>query len=68
MSLQKNVVGWFEIPVADMERPIKFYEKEFNKDFYKSSSTDGALIYFSSQTIDFFHNSTWKQDLACKMK
>ncbi len=22
----------------------------FNKDFYKPSSTDGALIYFSSQT------------------
>jgi len=24
--MQNNVVGWFEIPVANMERAIKFYE------------------------------------------
>jgi predicted enzyme related to lactoylglutathione lyase len=24
--MDKNVVGWFEIPVADMARAIKFYE------------------------------------------
>jgi predicted enzyme related to lactoylglutathione lyase len=24
--MEKNVVGWFEIPVADMDRAIKFYE------------------------------------------
>lgn len=27
--MDKNVVGWFEIPVADMERAIKFYETVF---------------------------------------
>lgn len=26
MDTQKNVVGWFEIPVIDMEKAIKFYE------------------------------------------
>lgn len=26
MKLNANVVGWFEIPVSDMERAIKFYE------------------------------------------
>lgn len=24
--MEKNVVGWFEIPVNDMDRAIKFYE------------------------------------------
>jgi predicted enzyme related to lactoylglutathione lyase len=25
--MQNNMVGWFEIPVSDMERAINFYEK-----------------------------------------
>jgi predicted enzyme related to lactoylglutathione lyase len=29
MALVNNVVGWFEIPVSDMERAIKFYEAVF---------------------------------------
>ena len=29
MELENNVVGWFEIPVTDMERAIKFYESVF---------------------------------------
>lgn len=24
--MQNNVVGWFEIPVTNMDRAIKFYE------------------------------------------
>ena len=27
--MEKNVVGWFEIPVLNMERAIKFYETIF---------------------------------------
>lgn len=27
--MKNNVVGWFEIPVKDMERAIKFYETVF---------------------------------------
>ncbi len=82
MELQRNIVGWFEIPVVNMERAIKFYEVVFDlklerrnmgeldmalfpfadvpgspgslvyhKDFYKPS-TDGVLIYFTSQSGD----------------
>lgn len=82
MSQKNNVVGWFEIPVTDMDRAIKFYETVFeqkltrspmgdldmawfpwseggmgasgtliyHKEYYKPS-TDGVLIYFSSEDI-----------------
>lgn len=29
MELARNAVGWFEIPVTDMNRAIKFYEGVF---------------------------------------
>jgi predicted enzyme related to lactoylglutathione lyase len=29
MEVTRNAVGWFEIPVNDMERAIKFYETVF---------------------------------------
>lgn len=29
MEIKNNVVGWFEIPVTDMDRAIKFYETVF---------------------------------------
>lgn len=29
MKPNKNVVGWFEIPVVDMDRAVKFYETVF---------------------------------------
>lgn len=30
MELKQNVVGWFEIPVSDMSRAVKFYESVFS--------------------------------------
>jgi predicted enzyme related to lactoylglutathione lyase len=30
MTLNNNVVGWFEIPVMNMERAIQFYETVFD--------------------------------------
>lgn len=30
MEKKHNVVGWFEIPVSNMERAISFYEKIFD--------------------------------------
>ncbi|TAJ12303.1 VOC family protein [Marinilabiliaceae bacterium JC017] len=30
MEKKMNIVGWFEIPVIDMERAIKFYETVFD--------------------------------------
>jgi len=29
MEMKNNMVGWFEIPVKDMKRAIKFYETVF---------------------------------------
>lgn len=28
--MEHNIVGWFEIPVTDMDRAIRFYETVFN--------------------------------------
>lgn len=39
--MNKNVVGWFEIPVENMERAIKFYETVF--DFKLSRNQMGPL-------------------------
>lgn len=30
MELKQNMVAWFEIPVQDLERATKFYEKVFD--------------------------------------
>jgi uncharacterized protein len=30
MEIKHNVVGWFEIPVTNMERAIRFYETVFD--------------------------------------
>jgi uncharacterized protein len=30
MEITHNMVGWFEIPVTDMERAIRFYETVFD--------------------------------------
>lgn len=78
------MVGWFEIPVTDMNRAVRFYEKVFEVHLvrkpmggldmawfpgklgvtgangslihhprhYSPSSTDGVLIYFTSQAGD----------------
>jgi uncharacterized protein len=29
MEAQNNIIGWFEVPVSDMERAIRFYEEVF---------------------------------------
>lgn len=29
LTMKRNVVGWFEIPVQDMDRAVRFYEKTF---------------------------------------
>lgn len=61
MEVTHNVVGWFEIPVSDMDRAIRFYEDvlgvKLNKQkmgtavmawfpvFEKEIGSPGALIY-----------------------
>jgi len=41
MKMKNNVVGWFDIPVTDMERAIRFYEQVF--DFKLSRQQIGPL-------------------------
>jgi len=41
MEIKRNVVGWFEVPVNDMERAMAFYEKVF--DFKLSRNQMGPL-------------------------
>ena len=41
MEIKQNVVGWFEIPVTNMARAIKFYEIVFN--FMLSRNQMGPL-------------------------
>jgi predicted enzyme related to lactoylglutathione lyase len=35
MQLTHNILGWFEIPVNDMERAIRFYQKVFLNEFLR---------------------------------
>ncbi len=83
-TMKNNAVGWFEIPVVNMERAMKFYETVFgfklslhkmgpldmawfpwveggsgaagslvyNKEWYKPSSSDGVLVYFTAHSGD----------------
>lgn len=46
--VEKNPVGWFEIPVTDMERAMKFYNDVFGYEFEKLSlgSLDMSLFPF----------------------
>ena len=41
MEIMHNVVGWFEIPVTDMDRAIRFYEAVF--EFKLTRTTMGPI-------------------------
>ena len=49
MKLKRNVVGWFEIPVSNMERSIKFYENvfDFKLERHKMGELDMAWFPFA---------------------
>ncbi|KPK87676.1 MAG: glyoxalase [Bacteroides sp. SM23_62_1] len=65
MEQNKNVVGWFEIPVTDMERAIKFYEEILGIILYRNqfgpldmawfqmdetgNGAPGSLVYYPDQ-------------------
>jgi predicted enzyme related to lactoylglutathione lyase len=46
MELQRNVVGWFEVPVTDMDRAIKFYETVFDFKIQKQNLGDIIMGWF----------------------
>lgn len=46
MAQKINPVGWFEIPVSDMERAIKFYETVFEIKLQRKSIGDSDMAWF----------------------
>ncbi|MBR9998203.1 MAG: VOC family protein [Cyclobacteriaceae bacterium] len=50
--MKNNILGWFEIPVSDMDRAIKFYESVLEIKFqrYKMDALDMALFPWKENT------------------
>jgi len=48
MELQRNVVGWFEIPVTDMDRAVKFYETVLNLKLERHNMGELDMAWFPS--------------------
>lgn len=46
MKITHNVVGWFEIPVLNMERAIKFYETVFGFSLDKQQMGPAEMAWF----------------------
>lgn len=46
MDMKFNPVGWFEIPVSDMDRAIKFYEAVFGYQFHRQPMGDLDMAWF----------------------
>jgi len=48
MELSRNVMGWFEIPVTDMDRAKAFYEKVFGYEIELSQMGEFQMGLFPS--------------------
>ena len=46
MELKHNMVGWFEIPVNDMDRAISFYESLFEITLQKQEFGEEVMAWF----------------------
>lgn len=46
--MNKNVVGWFEIPTGDMERAIQFYKDVFGFEFHRMKMPQLDMAMFPS--------------------
>lgn len=46
MEQKLNPVGWFEIPVSDMDRAIGFYENVFNIKLQRQQFGDTDMAWF----------------------
>lgn len=44
--MQNNVVGWFEIPVENMERAVKFYETVFDLKLERVTIGNSDMAWF----------------------
>jgi uncharacterized protein len=50
---QENVVGWFEIPVNDMDRAIRFYESIFVKRLEKQVFGKTSMAWFPMEESSY---------------
>ncbi len=48
MTTVRNPVHWFELPVADMERAVKFYGDVFGHEFRRQKMDDMEIAFFPS--------------------
>jgi uncharacterized protein len=46
MEISHNIVGWFEIPVTDMDRAIKFYEAVFEVKLTRQQMGGEDMAFF----------------------
>lgn len=46
MDITHNVVGWFEIPVQDMDRAVKFYETVFGFSLSRHKMGPADMAWF----------------------
>lgn len=46
MERKFNMVGWFEIPVSDMDRAVRFYEDVFHTKVTKSNMGNLEMAFF----------------------
>ncbi len=44
--MKNNIVGWFEIPVEDMDRAVAFYEQVFNITLLRRPMGDLDMAWF----------------------
>jgi predicted enzyme related to lactoylglutathione lyase len=48
-ALRRNIVGWFEIPVTDMDRAVRFYETVFSTELYRNQMGPLEMAWFPEQ-------------------
>ncbi len=56
--MKNNIVGWFEIPVTDMERAIKFYEKVLDIELEKQKIGKEFMAWFPFKEDGFGASGT----------
>lgn len=46
MEQKNNIMGWFEIPVNNMDRAISFYESVFNVKLFRQQMGEEDMAWF----------------------
>jgi len=46
MEISRNPVGWFELPVSNMDRAIQFYETVIGINFHRQQLGDLDMAFF----------------------